>query len=72
MEPEPWIPSSGLFDGKPCIPASMGDEICGQKGFADVYEQFKGSTVGELWAAVKSAATGIDPTATTLFDAMMS
>jgi len=50
----------------------MGDEICGQKGFADVYEQFKGSTVGELWAAVKSAATGIDPTATTLFDAMMS
>ena len=173
MEPEPWIPSSGLFDGKagnlvrfttfrsfegrkrmkwnelsnisrwfqlffklfttlnwendpswrynmfqppilcpvqPCIPASMGDEICGQKGFADVqldgavyifvevfcfdiiiflprkrctckiwtleiwscftlqadfplrYEKFKGSTVGELWAAVKSAATGIDPT----------
>lgn len=72
MEPEPWIPSSGLFDGKPCIPASMGDEICGQKGFADVYEKFKGSTVGELWAAVKSAATGIDPTATTLFDAMLS
>lgn len=95
---------------QPCIPASMGDEICGQKGFADVqldgavyifmevycfdiiiflprkrstckiwtleiwscftlqadfplrYEKFKGSTVGELWAAVKSAATGIDPT----------
>lgn len=71
MEPEPWIPSSGLFDGKACIPVNLQDEICGQKGFADVYEHFKGSTVGELWNAVKSAATDIDPKASTLFDAML-
>ena len=30
---------------------------------ASRYEHFKGSTVGELWNAVKSAATDIDPKA---------
>ncbi|CAK9089637.1 unnamed protein product [Durusdinium trenchii] len=77
MEPQPWIPSSGLFpqtnDGKPCIPTDLHEQICGENGFAHVYDHFKGSTVGELWNAVKTAAATVeaDPTATTLFDAML-
>ncbi|CAJ1349198.1 unnamed protein product [Effrenium voratum] len=75
MEPEPWIPSAGLFppaaDGKACIPSGMAAKICGTKGYGDVYEHFKDKTVGELWAAVKTAATSLDPKAKTLFDAML-
>jgi len=74
MEPEPWIPSAGLFNDKACLPVEMGPELCGTHGFGEVYDAFRSLTVGALWAKVQAAADALQesPEEATLFDKMMA
>jgi len=74
MEPEPWIPSAGLFDGKACLPSELAPTLCGVHGFGEVYDAFRESTVGELWDKVKTAADALhdNPEEATLFDKMLA
>lgn len=71
MEKAPWIPSPGLFDGKPCIPVSSAPLICGVGGLADIYDKYIGRTVAELWSDVEDTLHKIDPSKTTVFDSLL-
>lgn len=72
MEPEPWIPSPGLFNSKPCIPANLATSICGNQGFGDIYDKYVDKSVSDLWQDFKKTAESMDPSKTTLFDAIIS
>ncbi|CAE7282278.1 unnamed protein product [Symbiodinium sp. CCMP2456] len=74
MEPEPWIPSAGLFDGKACLPSELAPTLCGVHGFGEVFDAFRESTVGEIWHKIKTAADALhdNPEEATLFDKMLA
>mmetsp|Transcript_10903 Transcript_10903/g.19434 ORF Transcript_10903/g.19434 Transcript_10903/m.19434 type:complete len:609 (+) Transcript_10903:33-1859(+) len=69
MEPAAWIPSPGLFDGKPCIPEAN-YTACGTRGLAEVYDRYVDKSVAELWNDLEAYIAYMFPVTKTVFDTL--